>query len=82
MNCFALDGKRVLAKEVLLLTPSARAATKNGNTGEIYQMMHEGGDSGMNILEQDLARLVEEGAISATEAVNYANNKRRMEELL
>ena len=78
----SLDGKRVLAKEVLLMTPSARAATKNGNTGEIYQMMHEGGDSGMNILEQDLARLVEEGAISATEAVNYANNKRRMEELL
>lgn len=78
----SLDGKRALAKEVLLMTPSARAATKNGNTGEIYQMMHEGGEAGMNILEQDLARLVEEGTISATEGVNYANNKRRMEELL
>jgi twitching motility protein PilT len=78
----SLDGKRVMAKEVLLMTPSARAATKNGNTGEIYQMMHEGQESGMNILEQDLARLVGEGVISDTEALNHANNKRRMEELL
>lgn len=78
----SLDGKRVLAKEVLLMTPPARAATKNGNTNEIYQMMHEGRDLGMNILEQDLRQLLDEGKIGDAEALAYANNKRRMEELL
>jgi twitching motility protein PilT len=31
----SLDGKRVLAKEVLIVTPSVRAAIKNNNTSEI-----------------------------------------------
>jgi len=77
-----LDDKLVLAKEVLLMTPPARAATRNGNTGEIYQMMHEGSAAGINILEQDLKRLVGEKRISVETAANYANNKRRLEELL
>jgi twitching motility protein PilT len=78
----SLDGKRALAKEVLLINGSVRAAIKNGNTSEIYQMMHEGRDAGMNTLEQELKRLTEEQKISADEAMNFSNNKRRMEELL
>ena len=78
----SLDGKRALAKEVLLMNGSVRAAIKNDNTSEIYQMMHEGRESGMNTLEQDLQRLVTIRKISADEAMNFANNKRRMEELL
>ena len=78
----SLDGRRVLAKEVLLMTPSVRAAIKNDNTGEIYQMMHEGKSAGMNALEQDLKRLVTNRRIAPKEALTYANNKRRMEELL
>ncbi len=78
----SLDGKRVLAKEVMLMNPSVRAAIKNNNTGEIYQMLFEGRDQGMNTLEQDLKRLVEARRISPDEAMNFANNKRRMEELL
>ena len=78
----SLDGKRVLAKEVLLMNPSASAAIKNDNTSEIYQMMHEGKALGMNTMEQDLKRLVTKRAISPKEAVNFANNKHRMEELL
>src|SRR5512140_3644671 len=35
----SLDVKRVLAKEIMLATPSVKAAIKNGNTGEIYQMI-------------------------------------------
>lgn len=77
-----LDGKRVLAKEVMLATNSVKAAIRNNNVGEIYQMLSEGGQYGMHTLEQDLKRLVEEYRISADEAVNYANNKKRMKELL
>ena len=78
----SLDGKRVLVKEVLLVNPSVSAAIKNDNTGEVYQMMHEGKALGMNTMEQDLKRLVTKRAIAPAEAVNFANNKRRMEELL
>lgn len=78
----SLDGRRALAKEVLVMNSSVRAAIKNNNTSEIYQMMYEGNAQGMNTMEQDLKRLVESRKIADKEAINFANNKRRMEELL
>ncbi len=78
----SLDGKRVLAKEVMVMTPSIRAAIKNNNTGEIYQMISEGAEYGMITMEQDLRRLYLERKISLETAINYANNKRRMQQLL
>jgi len=77
-----IGGGRVLAKEVLWMTPSARAAIKNDNSGEIYQMMWEGGAAGQVTLEQDLFRLLRQGLISAEVAMNYANNKRRLQQLM
>lgn len=77
-----IDGKRVLAKEVMLMSPSIKAAIKNNNTGEIYQMINEGKENGMFTMEQDLLRWVNEGKITTQEAENYANNKKRMKELL
>lgn len=78
----SLDGKRVLAKEVLLVTPSVKAAIRNNNIGEIYQMLMEGGKMGMHTMEQDLKRLYELGKISEETALNYSNNKKRMHKLL
>ncbi len=78
----SLDGKRVLAKEVMLATPSVRAAIKNNNTGEIYQMISEGLDQGMCTMEQDLKRLYMAKKISLDSAMNYSNNKRRLQQLL
>lgn len=77
-----LDGKRTLAKEVLVVTPSVRSAIKNGNTGEIYQMITEGSALGMTTMEQDLFRLVQRRLISREEAMGNANNKKRMQQLL
>jgi twitching motility protein PilT len=76
------DGKRVLAKEVLLATPAVRAAIRNNNLGELYQMMNEGGNMGMQTLEQDLKRLYRSGRITLDNALGFANNKTRMRELL
>ncbi len=78
----SLDGKRVLAKEVLLANSSVRAAIRNNNVGEIYQMLMEGRERGMNTMEQDLKRLFEEGKISKESALNYANNKPKMLQLM
>jgi twitching motility protein PilT len=78
----SLDGRRVLAKEIMLGTPSVRAAIKNNNTSEIYQMISEGTDIGMMSMEQDLKRLYLQKKISLENAMNYANNKRRLQQLL
>lgn len=78
----SLDGKRVLVKEVLIGSASVRAAIKNKNTSEIYQMIAESSDVGMITMEQDLKRLYMQRRISRENALNFANNKRRMEQLL
>jgi twitching motility protein PilT len=78
----SVGGGRVLAKEVLWVTSPVRAAIKNGNTHEIYQMIWQGADQGMITLEQDLVRLVTLGDISMDTAVDYANNKRRFLSLI
>lgn len=77
-----LEGTRVLAKEVLITTPPVRAAIRNNNVPEIYQMLNEGNQYGMHTLEQDLQRLVRQKIISADEALNQANNKTRIKQLL
>ncbi|GBD86993.1 twitching mobility protein [bacterium BMS3Abin03] len=77
-----LDGKRILAKEVLIVTPSVRAAIKNNNTGEIYMMINQAGQQGMITMEQDLKRLYIQKRISLDTAIAYANNKTRIKQIL
>ena len=76
-----LDGKFVLVKEVLIVTPSVRAAIKNNNTSEIYMMMNQGGTMGMVTLEQDLMRLYQQRRISKENLIAFANNKTRIRQL-
>lgn len=78
----SLDGKLVLAKEVLVMIPSVRAAIKNNNTMEVYQMMAESADLGMITLEQDLKRLYMQKKISLENAIVSANNKRRFQQIM
>ncbi len=77
-----IGGGRVLAKEVLWVTSSVKAAILNNNTGEIYQMMWEGAKQGMTTLEQDLVRLARERKITPETGLQYANNKKRYQQLL
>lgn len=78
----SIDGKRVMVKEVMVATPSVKAAIKNNNVGEIYQMMSEAGEKGMVTMEQDLKRLYVARRISLETAINFANNKRRLQQIL
>jgi twitching motility protein PilT len=64
------------------MTPSTRAAIKNNNSGEIYQMMWEGGAQGQITMEQDLHRLMQQRFITPETAMHYSNNKRRFKQLL
>lgn len=77
-----VGGGRVLCKEVLWMTASAKAAIKNNNAGEIYQMMWEGGQAGQTTMEQDLFRLLRQGLVTPETALSFANNKRRMQQMM
>lgn len=78
----SIDGRRVLAKEVLLVNYNVRAAIKNNNTSEIYMMINQGGPQGMITMEQDLKRLYLSKKITLETAVAYSNNKTRMQQIL
>lgn len=78
----AIEGKRILAKEVMVMTPSIRAAIRNNNLGEIYQMISEGNRFGMLTMEQDLKRLCMERKITTDTGLNHANNKRRFQQFM
>ncbi|MBP7310032.1 MAG: Flp pilus assembly complex ATPase component TadA [Candidatus Cloacimonetes bacterium] len=78
----SIDGKLVMAKEILSVDASVQAAIRNKNIGEIYQMMIEGKRYGMCTLEQDLQELYKRGVITNKTAMNFANNKKRMMQLL
>jgi twitching motility protein PilT len=80
--CPGVDGGRVLAKEVLWVTSSVRAAIKNDNTSEIYQMIWESTSDGQITLEQDLFTLVREQQITPETAMSYANNTKRLRQLM
>ena len=77
-----IGGGRVLAKEVLWVTPSVRSAIKGDNLNEIYQMMWEGRAQGQHTLEQDLFRLVKQRQIERGTALDFANNKKRLQQLM
>ncbi len=76
------DGKRILAKEILNVTPNISAAIINNNVSEIYQMINEGKEYGMVTMEQDLMRLFINKIITRKVAIGYANNKKRIIDLL
>jgi len=77
-----VDNRQIMAKEILSVDNSVQAAIRNKNIGEIYQMMIEGRRYGMCTLEQDLLDLHKKGLITSRTALNYANNKKRMTQLL
>jgi twitching motility protein PilT len=78
----SVDNRLVMTREILSVDASVQAAIRNKNIGEIYQMMVEGKRYGMCTLEQDLHELVRRGVITNKCAMNYANNKKRMSQLL
>jgi len=63
--CKTLDGKgRVVATEVLVVTPAVRNLIREGKTHQIYSAMQAGQQHGMHTMDQHLAKLVREGRIT------------------
>lgn len=76
------QGKLTLAKEILSVTASVRAAIRNKNINEIYQMITEGKKDGMITMEQDLINLYKKKIIEKEVALDFSNNRKRLVQLL
>lgn len=69
------DGQgRVCAYEIMIANEGVSSCIKDGKTHQLYSMMQIGQDDGMRLLDDDLARLVQEGVIDAEVALSKARD--------
>ncbi len=73
---------RVLAAELLYGTPALRSIIREGKTHLIDNMIQTSAETGMIGLENALAQLVRQGAITIEVAQNYALNPQLLSKLL
>lgn len=66
--------RRVVASEILLMNPAVANLVATAKSAQIYSTMESGQSSGMQTLEQDLARLWVSGMITEAAAIAMARN--------
>ena len=70
-----VDGKRLPAVEVLLRTPFIASLIEKGDIDGIKKAMIQGGNLGMQTFDDALIALVNNGKVSAEEAISHADSK-------
>lgn len=65
---------RVVASEVLRTTPAVANLIATGRSAQLLAAIESGGQQGMQVLEQDLARLVSQGLLSEATALAHARS--------
>jgi twitching motility protein PilT len=77
------DGKgRVVACEILIVTPAVRHLVREGKVHQIYTVMQTGSQFGMQTMDASIADLLREGKISKLEASQSAHNTEDMRRLI
>ena len=66
------DGKRVVATEILIVTPAVRNTIREGKTFQIDNIIQTSSNVGMKLIEQSLAELVNRGVVDRATAMEYA----------
>src|SRR6266511_202747 len=78
-----VDGRsRAVAVEVLICTPAVRNLIREGKVHQIYSIMQAGGRFGMQTMDQALATLVKEGAISQQLAYERSHDPEELNRLI
>ena len=68
----AVNGKRVVAYEVMLGTSAVKTSIREGKTHQIDNILQTSSEVGMNTLEISLASLVKEGKVDLETAQTYS----------
>jgi twitching motility protein PilT len=75
-------GGRVVAAEVLIVTPAVRNLIREGKVHQIYSAMQAGGRYGMQTMDQSLALLVTARAITMETAIERCANEDDLKRLV
>jgi twitching motility protein PilT len=68
----SVDGKRVVATEVMVVTPAVKTNIREGKVHQIDNIIQTGSEMGMHLLETSLAELVSKGLVDKKEALMYS----------
>jgi len=77
-----IGGGRVLAMEILVVTPAIRALVRDDKVHQIYSMIQSGQKYGMKTLNQSLSELYQTGKITINDAMSYSHNPQELSESL
>lgn len=77
-----IGGGRVLAIEILVVTPAIRALIRDDKVHQIYSMIQSGQKYGMKTMNQTLAELYLTGKITINDAMSYSHNPQELSESL
>lgn len=77
-----IDGKRVLATEILIVTPAVRNNIRESKTFQIDNIIQTSGNLGMRLLENSLAEYVNKGVVDKGVAMEYAIRPSLLNKLL
>ena len=77
-----VDGRYVLATEVLINTPFSAEIIRKGNLQGLKEIIEKGAVDGMHTFDQSLAELYKADKISRNEALDNASSKNNLEWML
>jgi twitching motility protein PilT len=77
-----IGGGRVMAMEILVVTPAIRAIIRDDKIHQIYSMLQSGQKYGMKTMNQSLAELQQSGKITLNDAMSYSHNTQELTEML
>ncbi len=74
--------KRVVATEILVVTPAVRNTIREGKTFQIDNIIQTSGNVGMRLIEQSLSELVNRGVVDKQAALEYSIRPSVLEKLI
>jgi len=77
-----LDGKQVVATEILIATPAVKNNIREGKTFQIDNVIQTSGNLGMKLIENSLAELVNANVIDRATALEYSIRPSLLDKLL
>lgn len=73
---------RVIALEIMMVTPAIRALIRDDKVHQIYSMIQSGQKYGMKTMNQSLAEHYNTGKVSINDAMSYSSNIQELNEML
>jgi twitching motility protein PilT len=77
-----IGGGRVMALEILVVTPAIRAIIRDDKVHQIYSMIQSGQKFGMKTMNQSLSELYQTGKIALNDAMSYSHNADELSEMI